>query len=61
LNAPVAQLERATLRHALRWEMFYRLKSEFLSEHLDLVVAQLAITEIGPGVPIWFGFAKQAL
>ena len=31
--------------------MFYRLKSELLSEHLDLVVAQLAITEIGSGVP----------
>jgi hypothetical protein len=31
--------------------MFYRLKSELFGEHLDLVVTQLGIAEIGPSVP----------
>ena len=47
---PTAKKVPLQQRERLRWQQFYRYKSELFSEHLNLVVSQLAVAEILPSV-----------
>src|SRR5207249_12149693 len=50
-NTATIQQSTVVTMSMLRSGIFYRSKSELLSEQLDLVVVHLSIAEIGSGVP----------